>query len=100
RSLPRFRFLYITNSAANFRRAEERFSALVQAHVRADVSTELLRYFRLRKAWEMKRYGLFSNDDIGSLNDATRGVQGERFEGRYTAWLSANADDEGIRREF
>ena len=100
RSLPRFRFLYIANSAANFKRAEERFSALVRAPFGADVSTELLRYFRLRKAWEMKRYGLFSNDEIGWLNDATRRFQGERFEGLYTAWLSGNAGDDAVRREF
>ena len=59
RSLLGFRFLYIANSAANFKRAEERFSALVRAPFQADASTEVLRYFQLRKAWEMKRYGLF-----------------------------------------
>src|SRR6516165_5159708 len=100
RSLPRFRFLYIANSAANFKRAEECFSALVRAPFRADVSTEVLRYFQLRKAWEMKRYGLFSNDEIAWLNDATRRFQGECFEGLYTAWLSGSAGDDAIRREF
>src|SRR5215469_16891813 len=99
-SLPCFRFLYIANSAANFKRAEERFSALIQAPFWADVSTEVLRYFRLRKAWEMKRYGLFSNDEIGWLNEATRRFDGERFEGFYTSWLSGSSGDEAIRREF
>ena len=100
RSLPRFCFLYIAYSGANFKRAGERFSALVRVPFRAEVSTEVLRYFRLRKAWEMKRYGLFSNDDIGWLNDATRRFHGERFEGLYTAWFSGNAGDDAIRREF
>jgi len=100
RSLLCFRFLYIANSAANFKRAEERFSALVRAPFQADASTEVLRYFQLRKAWEMKRYGLFSNDEIGWLNDATRRFDGERFEGLYTAWLSGSASDGAIRREF
>src|SRR5215467_15616427 len=40
RSLPRFRFLYIANSAANFKRAEERFSALIQTPSWAGLSTE------------------------------------------------------------
>jgi hypothetical protein len=99
-SLPCFRFLYIANSAANFKRAEERISALIQASFWADVSTEVLRYFRLRKAWEMKRYGLFSNDEIGWLNEATRRFDGERFEGFYTSWLSGSSGDEAIRREL
>src|SRR5215469_11946301 len=100
RTLPCFRFLYIANSAANFRRAEERFSVLIQAPFWGDVSTEVLHYFRLRKAWEMKRYGLFSNDEIGWLNEATRRFDGERFEGFYTSWLSGSSGDEAIRREF
>jgi len=100
RSLLGFWFLYIANSAANFKRAEERFSALVRAPLRADVSTEALRYFQLRKAWEMKRYGLFSNEDIGWLNHATRRFQGEYFEGLYTAWFAGSAGDDAIRREF
>ena len=99
-SLPCFRFLYIANSAANFKRAEERISALIQASFWADVSTEVLRYFRLRKAWEMKRYGLFSNDEIGWLNEATRRFDGERFEDLYTAWLSGNSGDDAVRGEF
>ena len=99
RCLPCFRFLYIANSATNFQRAEERFSALVQSPLGADISTEVLRYFRLRKAWEMKRYGLFSNDEIGWLNEATRRFHGERFDTLYVAWLSGHVTDEAVRRE-
>ena len=48
----------------------------------------------------MKRYGLFSNDEIGWLNDATRRFDGERFEDLYTAWLSGNSGDDAVRGEF
>jgi len=98
RSLPRFRFLYIANSAANFKRAEERFSGLIQAPFQADVSTEVLRYFQLRKAWEMKRYGLFSNDEIASLNEGTRRFQGDTFEMLYCDWLTGKITAEAVRR--
>jgi hypothetical protein len=100
RSLGRFRFLYIANSATNFKRAEERFSALVQAPFRADDSTEVLRYFQLRKAWEMKRYGLFSNDEIAWLNEATRRFEGDTFEALYCDWLTGTITAEAVCREL
>jgi hypothetical protein len=100
RSLPRFRFLYIANSPANFKRAEQRFSALVQPPSRAEPSTEVLRYFQLRKAWEMKRYGLFSNDEIGWLNEATRRFEGDTFETLYCDWLTGKITAEAVRKEL
>jgi hypothetical protein len=81
RSLPRFRFLYIANSAANFKRAEERFSALVRAPFRADVST-------------------CSQTTKSAGGTMPRRFQGECFEGLYTAWFSGSAGDDAIRREF
>ena len=100
RSLPRFRFLYIANSPENFKRAEQRFSVLVQAPFQADVSTEVLRYFQLRKAWEMKRYGLFSNDEIAWLNEATRRFEGDTFETLYCDWLTGKITAEAVRKEL
>jgi hypothetical protein len=100
RCLPGFRFVYVANSTAHFKRAEERFSALIKSPLLIDSSTEALRYFRLRKAWEMKRYGLFSNGEIEWLNDATRRYHGQRIESLYSAWLSGQAGDDAIRNEF
>lgn len=100
RQLNEFRFLYISNSTANFARAEGCFSERVVSALSTDLSGEILRYFRLRKAWDSKKYALFSNDQIESLNDAAKRFHGERFEGLYSAWSSGQLSTDSIRREF
>src|SRR5215469_17030948 len=100
RCLKGFRFVYIANSPAHFKQAEERFSALTKSPLLADNSPEILRYFRLRKAWEMKRYGLFSNGEIEWLNEATRRFHGDHIESLYSAWFSGRAGDDAIRNAF
>ncbi len=100
RCLAAFRFVYSLNSTVHFTQAEERFSTLVQSPLVADTSTDLLRYFRLRKAWERKRYGLFSNAEIEWLNEATGRFHGERFESLYSLWLSGQTNDETVPHEF
>lgn len=100
RQLNGFRFLYISNSTANFTPAEDCFSKRVVSALSSDISGEILRYFRLRKAWDLKKYALFSNDQIESLNDAAKRFHGERFEGLYSAWSSERLNADAIRREF
>ncbi len=100
RRLGDFRFLYISNSPANFLRAEKCFSSLVQVPVQTSVSTDALRYFRLRNAWERKRYGTLSNDDIEWLNEATQRFHGEQFEGLYRAWAAGGLSESTLRLEF
>ncbi|HEX4002914.1 MAG TPA: hypothetical protein VHX36_09700 [Candidatus Acidoferrales bacterium] len=100
RQLNAFRFLYISNSPANFVRAEGWFSERVVSALSSDMSGEILRYFRLRKAWDLKKYALFSNAEIESLNDAAKRFHGERFDALYSAWSSDRLSAEAIRREF
>ena len=100
RHLNAFRFLYISNCTANFAKAEDCFSERVVSTLLSDISGEILRYFRLRKAWDLKKYALFSNAEIESLNEAAKRFHGERFEGLYSAWSSDRLSAEAIRREF
>jgi hypothetical protein len=100
RQLKGFRFLYISNSRANFAKAEACFSERVVSPISRDISDEVLRYFRLRKAWDLKKYSLFSNDQIEALNDLTKRFHGERFEELYSAWSSDQLSADAIRREF
>lgn len=100
RQLNEFRFLYISNSTANLARADACFSERVVSGLSSDISSEILRYFRLRKAWDSKKYALFSNDQIASLNDAAKRFHGVRFEGLYSAWSSEQLGADAIRREF
>jgi hypothetical protein len=83
-----FRLLYISNSTGNFAKAYACFSKRMRSSLSRRMPEELLHYFRLRKAWDEKKYALFSNDRIEELNDRARQFQGERFEALYSAWSS------------
>jgi hypothetical protein len=98
--LPEFRFLYIATSNTNFAAAEICFSKRFASKDSHDPSEEILRYFRLRRAWEQEKYGLFSNHEIEALNDAAKRFQGRRFETLYSQWLAGGTDAQSIRREF
>jgi hypothetical protein len=100
RQLGDFSFLYIANSSVHFMRAGELFSELVKEPLEADVSSEIVRYFRLRYAWEMKKYGALSTSDIEWLKEAMRRFHGDRFEGWYGRWTSGALDEHTLRDEF
>jgi len=76
RTLGDFHFLYISNTRAHFARATTCFSSLVQQPLQVDVSVEILRYFRLRQAWETKQYGTLDSNDVEWLQDATKRFRG------------------------
>ena len=88
RQLETFSFLYIASSSVHFLAAERCFTSLVSRPLEADLSCEILRYFRLRNAWESKRYGTLSATDIEWLKEAYQRFHGEPFEGPYHAWSS------------
>jgi hypothetical protein len=88
RHLSAFRFVYIASSTVHFVRAQECFSALVEAPRQQAVPEELERYFRLRAAWDGKQYGTLSGDDIEWLDQANQRLGGARVEGLYTVWAA------------
>lgn len=100
RELREFRFLYIANSSANFIAAESHFVKLFATENSKGSSDEILRYFRLRKAWEQEKYGLFSNNDIEWLNDATRRFETTRIGSLYAAWCAGQLKESAVRQEF
>ena len=100
RQLGDFSFLYIANSPVHSVRAKECFSSVVKVPLEADVSSEVLRYFRLRNAWELKRYGSLSTNDIECLKEATHRFHGDRFDGWYQAWSSGALAEAALRKEF
>jgi hypothetical protein len=100
RQLADFSFLYIANSPVHSVRAEECFSSVVKAPLEADVSSEILRYFRLRSGWEMKKYGSLSANDIEWLKKATQRFHGDGFDEWYRAWSTGAVDEQALPREF
>jgi hypothetical protein len=100
RELPAFRFFYIANSSAHFIPAESCFLKRFAPSASCGSSDEILRYFRLRKAWEQEKYGLFSNSDIEWLNDATPRFATTRIESLYRVWCMGQLAEPDMRREF
>src|SRR4029077_6866862 len=98
--LNEFHFLLISNSPVHFADAAKCFSSVVRTPISAEIEGDLLRYFRLRKAWDLKKYALFSNNEIEWLNDATRRFQGDRFDSLHAAWSSGQVTDDDVRRQF
>ena len=100
RQLKTFRFLYIAPKDAHFRTAEDRFRALVKRPLESDVSSEVLRYFQVRRKWDNREYVVPVTEDFEFLNDARRRFHGSRFESLYEAWRTGELKELDLRREF
>jgi hypothetical protein len=100
RQLNTFRFLYIAPKAAAFQRAQERFRAIVQRPLESDVSSEILRYFQIRKKWDNHEYVIPVTADLEFLNEARRQFHGERFDSLYRAWRIGELGESELRAEF
>jgi len=94
RHLRSFRFLYIAPSPVRFENARGRFSLLVQTPVEEVLLDELERYFELRAAWEGKRFGGLSMDDLEWLDQANQRFTGRDIDRLYAAWHNSEAGRE------
>lgn len=98
--LKAFRFLYIAAKQAYFHKAEEVFRSMVKRPLESDVSSEILRYFQIRKKWENHEYVIPVTADLEFLNEARRRFHGERFETLYATWRFGELGDRELRAEF
>ena len=83
--LPRFAFLFASPDVRLFPKAERLFAQEINPRP-GELSTQVTRYFRLRSAWDAKRYEALSNDDLEFLNHARQCFSGEHFESTYQRW--------------
>jgi hypothetical protein len=100
RHLKSFRLLYIAPRTTEFRRAEERFRLSVERPLESDVSSEILRYFTVRRKWENHEYVVPVAADFEFLNEARRRFHGERFDRLYAAWIAGGISECQLRLEF
>ena len=100
RHLKSFRLLYIASRTTKFRRAEERFRLSVKQPLESDVSSEILRYFHVRRKWENHEYVVPVAADFEFLNEARRRFHGERFDSLYRAWIAGGISECQVRLEF
>src|SRR6202167_3451475 len=100
RQLSEFRFLYLARLDSYFEKAKELFDSLVAIPLGSDVSADLLRYFQIRKAWDLARYSSLTETDLIFRNQAKTRFSGQRFEHLYRGWKVGRVGDSDIRQEF
>ena len=99
-ALPAFRFLYLARNSSHFAKAQELFDSLVTIPLRSNPVSDLLRYFAIRKAWELRQYSAVSEADLIFRNQAKLRFAAERFEHLYRGWIAGKTTDEQVRDEF
>ena len=100
RQLSEFRFLYLARVDSHFEKAKELFDSLVAIPLGSDASADLLRYFQIRKAWDLSRYTSLTEADLIFRNQAKTRFAGERFEHLYRGWKVGRVTETEIRQEF
>ncbi len=100
RQLATFRFLYLSRVDSHFEKAKELFNALVTIPLGSDVSADLLRYFQIRKAWDLSRYASLTEADLIFRNEAKTRFAGQRFEHLYRGWKVGRVTETDIRQDF
>lgn len=100
RQLSEFRFLYLARVDSHFEKAKELFDSLVAIPLGSDASADLLRYFQIRKAWDLSRYTSLTEADLIFRNQAKTRFAGERFEHLYRGWKVGRVAETDIRQEF
>jgi len=100
RQVSAFRFLYLARVDSHFQAAKELFDSLVTIPLQSDASADIVRYFQIRKAWDLKQYGTLSEADLVFRNNAKARFPGNRFENLYRAWKTGRLTEANIRQEF
>ncbi len=100
RELREFRFVYLARIDAHFAKARELFHALVTVPLEANPAEDLLRYFAIRKAWDLHQYGTLCEADLIFRNLSKERFAGERFEHFYRAWKADRIPEAHIRATF
>ncbi|MGH9698626.1 MAG: hypothetical protein ACRD5R_05645 [Candidatus Acidiferrales bacterium] len=100
RQLSAFRFLYLARVDSHFQKAKELFNSLVTIPLGSDVSADLLRYFQIRKTWDLSRYASLTEGDLIFRNQAKMRFAGPRFEHLYRGWKVGRVTESDIRRDF
>lgn len=100
RQLSAFEFLYVSRTNSWFEKATEIFHSLVKTPLESDIACDLIRYFRVRRAWDEKQYAAVTDADLIFRNEAQKRFVGDRFEGLYRRWKNERITESAIRQQF
>lgn len=100
RELSEFRFLFLARTDAHFAKASELFRDLVTIPLSSNPAEDLLRYFAIRKAWDLAEYASLTEGDLIFRNLAKDRFAGARFEHLYRAWKVGRIADAEIHKDL
>jgi hypothetical protein len=100
RQLSQFRFLFLSATDLHFAKARELFRDLVITPLEPGSADDLLRYFTVRKAWELGQYESVEEDDLIFRNAAKERFGSARFEHFYRAWTAGRISCAEIREKL
>ena len=100
RQLSAFRFLYFARVDTHFEKAKELFDSVVTIPLGSDVCANLLRYFQIRKTWDLSQYTSLTEADLIFRNQAKTRFTGQRFEHLYRGWKVGRVTESDIRQDF
>jgi hypothetical protein len=93
RSLKHFNFLFISPCEPLFPKARAIFLSLAKGPLETPPASEIARYFRVRKLWELRQFAALKNEDIEFLSDATRRFASDPVQELYRAWAKGELSD-------
>ena len=98
RALPRFEFLYMAPTARLFPTAQAEFNRNLYGSPKQADSVNILNYFRVRKAWDLKER--VTSADVILLKEAQARYGGTTTDELYAKWHEGVARDEDIVRSI
>jgi hypothetical protein len=100
RELPEFHFLYLARTGSHFDKAKELFDSLVTIPLESNPTEDLLRYFAIRNAWDLRQYAAITDADLIFRNQAKTRFAAERFEHLFRGWKAGRVTAREIRAEL
>ena len=89
--LPVVRMLYIYQTSNRWKQAQDLFHAFVKSGCKLGAEDlDLVKYFRLREAWESKQYEKVGSAELLFLNQARKKYTGARYEEAYWGWKNGD----------
>jgi hypothetical protein len=98
--LAEFGFRYLARFDSHFKKAQELFNSVIALPLGSDAAGDLIRYFQVRHAWDLGRYGSLTEADLVYRSQSRTRFAGQQFENLYGGWTVGNLAESDIRREF
>jgi hypothetical protein len=99
-ALSELRLVYVSPRPTQFEIARKIFLATAGRLPKKDPGNEILRYFRLQKLWDERKYGKLTTDDMEFLHLSDKRYACHRCQRLYPSWRDGIVSDDFVRSEI